>query len=137
MAFRTESGFTFFNLLLIITILMICIPIYSAIFKAMPDTSYYEEVSIQQFLFLLQQECNKATTIHSVENQIIMIPNSGERISFELYGNLIRRQVNNLGHEIYLREIKSWDIVPVPNGIRITITSLQGEQYEKTIQYYT
>lgn len=103
----------------------------------MPDTSYYEEVSIQQFLFLLQQECNKATTIHSVENQIIMIPNSGERISFELYGNLIRRQVNNLGHEIYLREIKSWDIVPVPNGIRITITSLQGEQYEKTIQYYT
>ncbi|WP_010096977.1 competence type IV pilus minor pilin ComGF [Ornithinibacillus scapharcae] len=135
MGFRSERGFTFFTLLLIITVLIICIPIYGVIIRAIPDKSYDQEISIQQFFHFLQQECNKSTTVYSEKHQILMISPGGERVSFEQYGNLIRRQVNKLGHEIYLRDIKNWSIIPVTNGLRIQITSIKGEQYEKTIQY--
>lgn len=135
MEFKTERGFTLYTLLLVISVLIICIPIYGAILRAIPDKSYYDEISIQQFFQLLQQECNKATSIHADNHHIIMLSHNGERISFEQYGNLIRRQVNHLGHEIYLRDIESWNIVHVTNGLRIKITSLKGEHYEKTIQF--
>ncbi|GIO27512.1 ComGF family competence protein [Ornithinibacillus bavariensis] len=131
-----EKGFTFYTILFILTILIMCIPIEAAILKTMKNHSYYQEISIQQFFFFLQQEVIQASELFVHSDGRITLRAKEDLITIELYGDNIRRQVNGQGHEIYLRKIKEIQFAEEASGFIVTITDKKGYIYEKKINFY-
>ncbi|MYL41780.1 competence type IV pilus minor pilin ComGF [Virgibacillus salexigens] len=132
-----EKGFTLIHSLFMIVILSFSLPFLSYLinsannFQASPD-----ELSAQQFFLFLRNEVMQATDYRISQNKLYLaLPNKAEA-TFSLYGNIIRRQVNGLGHEIYLRNVKELHLSPLPYGFTIRITTLGGEQYKKDIVFY-
>jgi competence protein ComGF len=131
-----EKGFTFYTLLFILTILIMCIPVQAAILKSLRDHTHYQEISTQQFFFFLQQEVIQASAITVQPTGRIVLNLENDLITFEKYGENIRRQVNRQGHEIYLRNVTALHFIEEPDGFRISITDHKGESYEKKIHLY-
>ncbi|WP_053074994.1 competence type IV pilus minor pilin ComGF [Ornithinibacillus californiensis] len=133
---RNEEGFTLLNQLFVLAVLLLCIPLQTVIYKTLTEVTYYEQISIQQFFHYIQMDVNQATTYQSDGNKIILTLPNEDIVTFEAYGALIRRQVNHQGHEIYLRDIQQFQVLPLPYGLKIKIQSLEGEHYEKVIAFY-
>ncbi|MBT2214449.1 hypothetical protein KK120_01215 [Virgibacillus dakarensis] len=133
---RSERGFTFITLLLTITILFMSLPFAPFLIKSANYSSHHQEMSIQQFFYFLRDDVMKATDYAVTPTVVKLLNHDDETITIEQYGNLIRRQVKGTGHEIYLRDIQAVTFEKLPYGIHTTITSLQGETYEKTIIFY-
>ncbi|WP_042145917.1 competence type IV pilus minor pilin ComGF [Paucisalibacillus sp. EB02] len=133
---KNEQGFTFYTLLFALTILIMCIPLYGAILKTLKENSSYNEISIQQVFHFIQQDVIKAINYRAESGKIYLNLYNGETVTIEQYGNLIRRQVDGQGHEIYLRNIQDFQVQTLEYGFNVYITSSEGEQYEKTITFY-
>lgn len=126
-------------MLLLLTILTMSLPFLGYLTSSSSYTSNYEEIAIRQFFRFLRDDVIKATTYRvdsNIPSTLILEQYDDKTVKFEQYGSLIRRRVDRRGHEIYLRDIKQVAYTPLPNGIRATVTSLQGEEYEKTIIFY-
>lgn len=132
---NNEKGFTLLNQLFSLLILMICIPIQGAILNTLHhQNSYYEELSIQQFFNFIQKEVNQSIAFTTSSDKIVLHLFNDDVVTIELYRQLVRRQLNGKGHEIYLRDIESFQIRSLPFGFTIHVTSLKGDHYEKTIE---
>ncbi|WP_162986426.1 competence type IV pilus minor pilin ComGF [Virgibacillus sp. Bac332] len=103
--------------------------------KSISNQSDIHELSIQQFFQHLRNEVMQATDFRIVANKLLLESN-GATVSFELYQELIRRQVNGLGHEIYVRGVKDFSLAPLSYGFQIIITSTEGDTFEKDIILY-
>lgn len=134
---KSERGFTFLSLLLTATILFMTIPLVTYLVKAADYSSHYQEISIQQFFYYLRDDVMKATTFAVPSSTELKLGNSdGTTVTIEQYKDLIRRRIEGEGHEIYLRDVADISFQKIAYGIRATVTSLQGETYEKTIILY-
>jgi competence protein ComGF len=134
---QSEQGFTFLSLLLTATILFMTIPLVTYLVKAADYSSHYQEMSIQQFFYYLRDDVMKATTFAIPSSTVLKLGNSDDiTITIEQYKDLVRRRVKVEGHEIYLRDVADISFRKVDYGVRATVTSLQGETYEKTIILY-
>lgn len=131
-----ENGFTLLNQLFILTAFMITIPIMAAIYNSLKQESYYDELSIQQFFNLLQQEVNQALTFRTTPEKVFLTYNNEDEIVFEKYGDVIRRQVNGKGHEIYLRDVTLFQVSSLHHGINVIVNTKKEDQYERTIVFY-
>ncbi|MBC5637203.1 ComGF family competence protein [Ornithinibacillus sp. BX22] len=133
---NSEKGFTLLNQLFSLLILIICIPIQGAILNTLHhQNTYYEELSIQQFFNFIQREVNQSIACTTHSNKIVLHLYNDDVVTIELYRQLVRRQLNGKGHEIYLRDIESFQISSLPFGFTIHVTSLKGDHYEKTIGF--
>ncbi|MBR7797798.1 MAG: competence type IV pilus minor pilin ComGF [Bacillota bacterium] len=130
-----QSGFSFITTLIMVTILVISLPFLSYLLKSISNQSDIHELSIQQFFQHLRNEVMQATDFRIVANKLLLESN-GATVSFELYQELIRRQVNGLGHEIYVRGVKDFSLAPLSYGFQIIITSTEGDTFEKDIILY-
>ncbi|WP_176555818.1 competence type IV pilus minor pilin ComGF [Virgibacillus ndiopensis] len=133
---KNEQGFTFITLLVTITIFFMTLPFVGYIPKTITYSSNYDEISVLQFFNFLRDDVIKATDFTIDSNRINLNMKDGTVVSFEQYGDIIRRQVDGQGHEIYLHDIKNFELKPLPYGIHLTITSIQGDNYEKSIIFY-
>lgn len=131
-----DKGFTFLSALLTITILFITLPFTTYLVKGINFTSNYEELSLQQFYYFLRDDVIKSTELIVEPTKVTLQNYDGSLVTIEKYQNLIRRQIDGQGHEIYLRNIQEALFTNTSNGFRVSITSTQGEQYEKTIIFY-
>lgn len=133
---KNENGFTFLSVLAAIVILFMTLPFTAYLLKGVDFTSNYDELSMQQFYYFLRDDVIKSTGFTVEPAKITLKHYNGTTITIEQYENLIRRQVSGEGHEIYLRNVKKVEFIPSPYGFRVHITSIQGEQFEKTITFY-
>ncbi|WP_164668619.1 competence type IV pilus minor pilin ComGF [Virgibacillus doumboii] len=131
-----DNGFTFLTVLVAIVILFMTLPFTAYLLKGVNITSSYEELSMQQFYYFLRDDVIKSTSYTVEPTKITLSHYDGTTVTIEQYENLIRRQVTNEGHEIYLRNIDKVKFTPSPYGFHVFITSKQGEQFEKTITFY-
>ncbi|GGA68325.1 ComGF family competence protein [Ornithinibacillus halotolerans] len=132
---NNERAFTFYTVLLMITLAIICIHIYGAIVKTFPREHHYDEISIQQLFHFIQHNVNQVNELSIKNNKVSMTTLTGDLVSIEKYGNVIRRQVNNQGHEILLRNIRDFQCQLLPHGFKIIISSSKGDTYEKEIVF--
>lgn len=133
---KNELGFTYVSMLLALTIIAITLPFFGYLLQITNQlNSSYDELSAQQFFQFLRDEVISSEDLIIENNRIILIQGDFE-VTIEQYGNLIRRQVSRQGHEILLRDVKDLIIDPNPYGIKITINSIEGETYGKTIVFY-
>jgi competence protein ComGF len=133
---RNEKGFTFYTLLWMLVVLMICLPIQGVIFKTLRNNSYYDEISIQQVYYFIQEEVIKAETYKIDKDKILLTLNTSEIVTIEQYKDLIRRRVDGKGHEIFIRDIRDFRVESLEFGFKIFITSSKGDKHEKIITFY-
>ncbi|WP_092492574.1 competence type IV pilus minor pilin ComGF [Virgibacillus salinus] len=133
---QNEKGFSFLSVILTSTILFIIIPFTGYLLNGVNFTSNYEELSVQQFYYFLRDDVIKSTDIKVEPTKIILNQHDGSVVTIEKYQDLIRRQVNSEGHEIYLRHVQNINYKSTAYGFHASITSTKGENFEKTIIFY-
>ncbi|MEC5422262.1 ComGF family competence protein [Virgibacillus sp. C22-A2] len=134
--YQNNRGFTFISTLLLIIILALTLPFAGYLLKASSYTVNPDEISIQLFFQFLRNDMINATDYQVSSSSLSLNLDNGNTATIGSYNNQIRRQVNGLGHEVYLQNVKEWNLIPLSYGFHATITSLEGEIYEKTIVFY-
>lgn len=132
-----SAGFTLIELLITLTIVTMTLPLLSVFFlhfTASPKMK--EDVSVQQFFIFLRNDAMTASRVYSENNKMFFVLANEEVAKIEQYQQVIRRQVDGKGHEIYLRDITSFSVQDVSFGSKVSVTTTQGETYEKTIAHY-
>lgn len=132
---RNENGFSMLTMILIITITLSLFPLLAYLLKSVNFSSNYDELSINQFFTFFRNEFIEATHYDVTPEKVTLHLQDDRKASFLKYNDLIIRRIDG-GYEVYLRDIKDLTFRPLPYGIQTIITSLQGEQYEKTIVFY-
>lgn len=131
---NSESGFTLLSAMLGIVIIGLILPLIASLYQAATDIpSYTEEISIQQFFQFLRDDLAKAVSCQVKDNKLLMTLSDDTQAKIEQYDTLIRRQVDDKGHETYLRNIHIVTFESLSYGVKTTITSSEGETYVKNI----
>ncbi|WP_174613797.1 competence type IV pilus minor pilin ComGF [Virgibacillus ihumii] len=132
-----EKGFTFISVLLMITVIFLTLPLIAFLTKSITYSTNYDAMSVQQFFYFLRDDVIASTDVIMVHSEAISLHHYNDSIvTFEKYNDLIRRQVDGQGHEIFLREVQEVNFKKVRNGVHVFLMTKQGEQYEKTIRFY-
>jgi len=132
---RNHKGFTFISLLTVLSIIAISLPIIAAIIQTTKSFSNYEAISVYQFFLFLRDEAILSQHAEIVDNKLTF-QQEDSIVSISFYQNIVRRQVDGRGHEIYLRNVKSIEFESLSSGIHVKVTNLAGELFEKTIVLY-
>lgn len=136
---KNEQGFTFISMLLVLTLISISLPFLAYLTKSASYSTNYDEIATNQFFQFLRDDVIHATSYRvkpSAPTILILELADGTTATIGQYKDLIRRQVDREGHEIYLRDIKEVAFSTYSYGIRASVTTLQGEYYEKKIIFY-
>lgn len=134
---KNERGFTLISILLSISIIAVTLPFTGYLINSTTDTSsHYEEISTTQFFHFLRDDVIKASSYIIDPSTLTLTLDDETTATIEKYGKLIRRKTNRGGHEIYLRDVEAITFTELPYGIHTTVTSMQGERYEKTVIFY-
>lgn len=127
-----ECGMTLISSLLRILIIVLTLPILLFVFQKLHTNPLEETLSIEQLFIIMQNEIYDATEVSHTHNKISLTVNN-KIVTFNRYGRLIRRQVDDAGHEIYHRNIVDFAVQSVTNGVMITITTSTGGVYERVL----
>lgn len=141
---KDERAFTLISMLMGLSFLAMTLPFLIHTLQTVRLDSHYEELSIQQFFTVMRMELlnTKDVTVENgktkISYEVSQSQTSGtpEIATIELYNNLVRRQVEGLGHEVYLRNIKTISFERISHGIHVTILGIEGGLYEKSIILY-
>jgi len=137
---KNNDGFSMISMLLSISLLALSLPFIGYIIKALQYESAYEALSIHQFFILLRDELSEAQQVHVNPHTIHYVSspsNTPTKIaSISQYKQLIRRQLDGRGHEVYVQDIKSIYFEKTKAGIKVTVYGREGGLYEKNIALY-
>lgn len=135
---NNEKGFTFLHLLVAISVLTVSLPFLSYLLNAADYHNNYHEISVQQFFLYMRNDVIQSTGYHIRQTppEIYLNLRDGRTARFEQYDDLIRRQVDGRGHEVYLRDIVEMELSHLDYGFQIKITTLEGETCEKAFVFY-
>lgn len=134
-ATNEENGFTLLSMLLTFSVIIITLPLLVHILKLTFYQNNYDELSLQQFTYFLRDEIHTAIDINVKQNTLELTFPGNDKITIKKYNNQIIRQVNNKGHDVFAREVSNITFVMLDFGVHVTITSLKGAKYEKTIAF--
>jgi competence protein ComGF len=76
----------------------------------------------------IKKEIRMSTKAQVVNNRLILTEDTGS-ITIEKYGSILRRRVNNTGHEVYLQNIAEVNFTLLSNTVRINIKDLNRKEY--------
>lgn len=132
---KINGGYTLLEMLLVMFILLTITFMFPLLFTTLEHwvekpTSLHPfewEVATRQ----LTMDVREAQDM-KVENGKLTLMNE-DTILYELYGHVLRRRVNQLGHEVTLQNIQSVQFFHVQSGIKIQVKDLDGTSYEEKI----
>ncbi|WLR43919.1 competence type IV pilus minor pilin ComGF [Bacillus carboniphilus] len=135
-----DEGYTYAHLLLnllitsiILSSLLILFPYLKQITALSTDVQPFEwNVFLQQ----VQREMIGGKELSVDTTSFTFYDVTGEKITIEKYGNIIRRKVNNSGHDIMLQRINGFSCEKVKNGVILKVSNERGTEYEATIRLY-
>lgn len=87
--------------------------------KELYHKNYLEWELFQHYLV---DESRRAIRIETINNQLIMTMSNGDRIKYEKYGDIIRRRVNEKGHEPVLLGMKEMIVDRNQDSIELEVT---------------
>jgi|SRR5690625_3902160 len=133
---HNDNGHTLLSMLFALAIFSLTIPFLAMLISNTNYTSNYNMSSVQHFFHIIRDDLLHSPTYAIKKNKIYLSNFQDQEITIEHYGSLIRRQVNGLGHEIYLRQVENVTFKKLPYGLHATVTLNGGETYEKSIIFY-
>lgn len=135
MAIDNERGFTMISMLMTLSVIMITLPLLAQIITLIAVPSSYDELSMNQFFYFLRDEVSIAADYQVKQDVLTLELVNGDTITFKKYKDLVIRQVDGKGYDVFLRNVKDISFRKLSYGVHTIITSLEGEQYEKNIVF--
>ncbi|KAA0549437.1 prepilin-type N-terminal cleavage/methylation domain-containing protein [Bacillus sp. BGMRC 2118] len=134
-----QNGYTMIEMLLVLLILLTFTLLFPQLFIQLsrwietPSSlhSFEWEVAMNQ----ITMDVREADEIE-IENTRLRIKNMDE-ILYEQYGQIVRRRVNNQGHEVILQQIRGIQFYYIQGGIEIEVEDVEGRKYERKIYRWT
>ncbi|HZH58331.1 MAG TPA: competence type IV pilus minor pilin ComGF [Metabacillus sp.] len=137
---HNERGYTILNLLLTFLIYIIIISSITIVFHFLVSHSKHpndlKPYEWELFVIQLHREIKESSDITVNETNITFINKQGQNISINKYNNLIRRQVEGLGHEIMLLKVKDVSFQQRDSGLELSVVSEAGINYSHIFRSY-
>ncbi|WP_138415807.1 competence type IV pilus minor pilin ComGF [Aquibacillus sediminis] len=129
-----ERGMTLVTSLFALMILMSTLPFLPLLLDQLEYDTKYDDFSTRQLYHFISSELHNSVDI-SIDQSAIHFEKQDEKtVTIEFYDQVIRRRVDNQGHEIMLRNVKQMAVEPSLFGMRIIITTMEGKKYEKSFR---
>ncbi|SDN18038.1 competence protein ComGF [Tenuibacillus multivorans] len=93
------------------------------------------DMELRQFHFFVDQALNQSIQVQLEENGIHFIQQDGIKVTYERYNHIIRRRVNDQGHEILLRNVSHYEVIPQTDDIFV-IKIIRGDQHAFQRTYF-
>lgn len=133
---NNERGLTFMNMIVTIMIISITLPLLVSIFNIIHIESDEDDIAVMQFFVYLRDDMLYAESMTVADNKLYFILPTKEIATIEQYNDIIRRRVNGLGHEVYLRNIKDFKLERLDFGTKVNVITEEGKTFEKIIAHY-
>lgn len=131
-----QNGFTFVSMLLILSILAMMLPLVGLTLRTIDLPSKNNDLPIQHFFLFLQDEVRNADEIDVRSSRLYMKQQKELGIiTIRQHHDVVIRELRS-GHEIYLREVQEIHFSEKDIGIHVTVTTTEGDEYEKIIAFY-
>lgn len=131
-----EQGITLVTTLLALVIVAITLPLLSFIINKLTEPKLYDDIKYEQFFHFIWDDVFRAKQVEAKDNTLVFELRTGEKATLALYENIIRRQVEFEGYEVYVRDVKSFRTEQTDDHINVKITSMKGDVYAKKIPIY-
>ena len=97
-----------------------------------------EDVSIERmewniFIRQLDQEIQLASAWSLPNPKILSLQSGAGQVTYEPYGEIIRRRVGGEGHEVILQKVKNYVFQINGDELTVTVQKQNGGQFEKKI----
>jgi competence protein ComGF len=114
---------------LVFTIIIFFIsPLLSVLVQRNTPAKRLQEMEWDIFSSQIKKEIRMSTKVQVVNNRLILTEDMGS-ITIEKYENILRRRVNNTGHEVLLQNIAEVNFTLLPNTVRIALKDLNQREY--------
>lgn len=104
--------------------------------KLTQNNPYKYTIDVEHLFLFLRDDIIDATNVHVDKNTLILRLNTNKDATYSLYGQVLRRRIENQGHEIYIRNIQSLHFEKIDDIIHVELITINGEHYEKELQLY-
>ncbi|WP_181350099.1 competence type IV pilus minor pilin ComGF [Thalassobacillus sp. CUG 92003] len=129
---QSKNGFTLFEVLISLMVLLIILPMATAIISLLQVNDSQHELAVQQFFQFIDYELSRAETSRVSPQALDFTRLDGDHVRFESYNGAIRRRVNERGHELLLNEVEHITFtLKSPRLLSVTVKINKGESYEK------
>jgi competence protein ComGF len=128
-----KNGYTLVESLIALGVLIVTALVISLLLTHLqkhPQSVQSEETAL--FFSMIGKEIREAATVEVKNNALFITLSTGEVISFTRYHSLIRKQVNGLGHEVWVQNIQEMKVEEI-NGsfINVTLNDKEGNQVRR------
>lgn len=129
---RNDRAFTLVEMLFAFWVFTIIVfflsPLLSVLVQHNTPAKRLQAMEWDVFSSQIKKEIRMSTKAQVVNNRLILTEDTGS-ITIEKYENILRRRVNNTGHEVYLQNIAEVNFTLLPNTVRIAIKDLNQKEY--------
>lgn len=133
MVISNNKGFTLLEAIIALGILILILVSVPPLLTPLVQDTKSEAVSVRQALHFISMEVHKGVAVNTAEDKLYIQDQQGRTAVFEQYKDMIRRQVDEKGHEIYLHHIEDLEFIQDDSSIVITVKGKEGLSYEKRI----
>ncbi|WP_366247151.1 competence type IV pilus minor pilin ComGF [Terribacillus aidingensis] len=133
MVISNNKGFTLLEAIIALGILILILVSVPPLLTPLVQDTKSEAVSVRQALHFISMEVHKGVAVNTAEDKLYIQDQQGRTAVFEQYKDMIRRQVDEKGHEIYLHHIEDLEFIQDDSSIVITVKGKEGLSYEKWI----
>ncbi|WP_199425702.1 competence type IV pilus minor pilin ComGF [Thermaerobacillus caldiproteolyticus] len=130
---KRNQGFTFIEMIMTLSIVLLVVaflPSLLDIHWLKSERGSSQRLEWQLFVQQLKNEVRESRQLECNGTTLILYKQAGEQVSFEKYGQSLRRRVNGRGNEIVLQSISNVQYEATNNGVRVAMTTTEGKRYE-------
>jgi competence protein ComGF len=131
---QCQKGFTLIEALIAFSIgctLLTFFPIVINMFYEQKKAELNEK-EVELFFTQAGKEIREAITLNETWRKLEIIKQDGKKVTYERYGTLIRRQVNEKGHEVMLQNVKRFSFFVNGPQVEIVVTG-NGDREVKRV----
>jgi competence protein ComGF len=134
--YLNDNAFTLIETLFAFSLFILLIFFMSPIFQLVLNNEEVEgrlqEMEWDIFCSQIKKEINMSERAEVMGGRLFLTKDN-QTISYEKYYDLLRRRVNNSGHDVLLQNVSEVTFTLVNNAVKIFVKSLDGDEFMITI----
>jgi len=137
---NNERGISLLEALLSLFITLLILQALPYVLKTVwiySQQSPQKDVEVYQLYHFIEQDLYATRSVSKISDGVRLFKQNGDQVDIEQYGNMIRRQVNQQGHQGLLHNVKSFDVMINPESFSILLQKEGGSIYQKLFNLYT
>ncbi len=136
---RKDSGFTMIEMLLSLVIFMMLSILVTQMFITVRENfgkkNQLHPKEWEIFTIQLKNEIRNSNEQSVIDNKLYLM-SSGNIVTIEQYKNIVRRQVEGMGHEFMLQNIADFQVEQDGTDIIIQVMDNEGQLYTRKFHPY-